>query len=100
MGHERRKSRRRAVQQPAILVGEDGVILGKCLLLDVSESGAKLKRSAQIATLPAHFILVLSRDGQLRRYCQVAWQSGATIGVRFVAIEPAPGVTPGWQQHV
>ena len=83
MSTEKRKYPRRFVQQRAILVNDDGAILGKCLMLDVSASGAKLKRAAP-TPLPPRFVLVLSRDGRLQRHCVVVWQSGATLGVRFI----------------
>ena len=83
MGKENRKSRRRAVHQPAIMLAGDGSLLGKCLMADVSAGGARLEQAT--AEVPQQFVLVLSRDGRLRRRCQVTWQSGATIGVRFIA---------------
>jgi hypothetical protein len=81
---DKRKNLRRSVQQPAIVVSDDGSILGKCLMLDVSATGAKLKLAAG-GVAPPRFILVLSRDGQLRRQCSIVWQSGETLGVRFQA---------------
>ncbi len=82
MALENRKYTRRSVYQPAVMVKGDGSILGKCLMLDVSASGAKLQR-ATADPLPPQFVLVLSRDGRLRRQCMVVWQSGKTVGVRF-----------------
>ena len=79
---EKRKDVRRSVQQPAIVVRGDGSVFGRCLMSDVSATGAKLKLAAG-GVAPPQFILVLSRDGQLRRQCLVVWQSGATLGVRF-----------------
>ena len=83
MAVENRKHARRSVCQPAIMVKRDGSILGKCLMLDVSASGAKLKRAAS-GLVPPQFVLILSRDGRLRRQCLVVWQSGVTMGVRFL----------------
>ena len=84
MSIERRKSPRRAVRQPAIIVKDDGSVLGPCMMLDVSATGAKLRPKLPDA-VPHEFVLVLSRDGGLRRHCMVAWRAGTTMGVRFVA---------------
>ena len=73
---------RRFVRQGARMVSADGATLGKCLMLDVSASGARLKVETPDA-LPDEFTLLLSRGGQLRRQCGVAWRSGTAIGVYF-----------------
>ena len=54
------------------------------MMLDVSATGAKLRPKLPDA-VPHEFVLVLSRDGGLRRHCMVAWRAGTTMGVRFVA---------------
>lgn len=85
MGAENRKAARRQVSQPALMVRDDGSIIGLCTMLDVSAGGARLKLTGDVAT-PAEFILVLSkfRNG-IRRRCTVAWQNSIHIGVRFCA---------------
>jgi hypothetical protein len=83
MSVERRRATRRLIRQPAIMVKIDGSIFGRCLMMDVSRTGAKLQVAAR-ETVPSQFVLVLSRDGCLRRHCRVAWQSGTTMGVRFI----------------
>jgi hypothetical protein len=82
MRPEYRKNTRRSVRQGARMVSADGATLGKCLMLDVSASGARLKVDTPDA-LPDEFTLLLSRGGQLRRQCGVAWRSGTAIGVYF-----------------
>ena len=86
MGIENRKSRRRFVAQPAIILNGDGTILGSCTMLDVSASGAKLQLKPP-TEVPGDFILILSKNGQVRRRCKVAWQSEAAIGVRFDVVK-------------
>jgi hypothetical protein len=82
MGADNRRHPRRFVRQPAIIVTGEGSILGKCVMLDVSASGAKL-RPLMSGALPQEFVLVLSRDGRLRRRCTVAWRSETAVGVHF-----------------
>jgi hypothetical protein len=84
MSVERRRCRRSFVRQYAIIVKEDGSILGKCLMVDVSAGGARLKLAVR-GTMPPRFVLVLSRDGRVRRRCVVAWQSGPMMGVHFIS---------------
>ena len=83
MGPEQRKSIRRIVRQGARMVRVDGTALGACMMIDVSATGARLTLETTDA-VPNHFILLLSRDGQVHRECAVAWQSGSTVGVRFI----------------
>lgn len=87
MGLEQRKNTRRFVRQGARMVRADGSALGECLMVDVSATGARLKVDTP-GTLPDDFTLLLSRDGQLRRNCSVAWRSETAIGVRFVRDTP------------
>ena len=84
MSAEKRKHPRKVVGQLGIIVKRDGSILGKCLMLDVSAGGAKLMPKTASA-VPDKFVLVLSRDGRVRRRCTVAWRSETTMGVHFSA---------------
>jgi hypothetical protein len=61
-------------------------------MVDVSATGAKLFSKVP-SEVPQEFHLILSRDGQLRRQCQVVWRSAAAIGVRFKSELP-PGGAP------
>jgi hypothetical protein len=82
---EQRKWPRKPIEANAFLYGSDGQPIGPCRLKDVSVGGALLAHS--IGTeLPREFILSLSRDGQVRRHCRIAWQTKEHAGVRFIAI--------------
>jgi len=83
MRSEHRKNIRRMVRQGARMVQADGSALGNCLMADVSATGARLEVEASEA-LPDQFILLLSRDGKVRRQCSVAWRSNNSVGIRFV----------------
>lgn len=61
-------------------------------MIDVSATGAKLLSKVSSA-VPQEFHLILSRDGRLRRQCQVVWRSETAIGVRFTS-EQWPGASP------
>jgi len=55
------------------------------MLLDVSESGARVKIDPS-AEVPADFILVLSRDKRLNRRCRMIWRDGASSAPGFLAV--------------
>src|SRR5262249_10524302 len=78
---------RKAARQPssaqAFLYSADGWPLGECRMRDVSSSGAKLVHEIQ-DEMPKRFLLSFSRDGRVRRQCQVVWRKEREIGVRFV----------------
>ena len=84
MYEEHRKSRRRRVFQPAVIVDSDGSVVGACKVSDVSAGGAKLKVDTKIA-VPEDFFLHLSEfDTSVRRRCAVVWRSREQTGIRFL----------------
>lgn len=85
MDAEHRKSRRRQVSQPALMVDNDGSIIGPCTMFDVSAGGARLKVDIEIA-IPPDFILQLSKfSASTRRHCAVVWRLKAETGIRFLS---------------
>lgn len=89
MNKDRRRAPRRQVDAAGYLYTGDGWPLGECRMKDVSSGGALLAHSITDA-LPDELLLSLSKDGAVRRRCQVAWRAGNQMGVRFLATEPAP----------
>ncbi|MGC1776736.1 MAG: PilZ domain-containing protein [Xanthobacteraceae bacterium] len=81
--YESRNSKRRYVLHGARIAGIDGSALESCQILDVSAGGARLQVKNP-DELPDQFLLLLSRDGTLRRQCAVVWRLGSAIGVEFV----------------
>ena len=53
---------------------------------DISQTGAMLIHEID-DDMPAQFFLSFSRNGHVRRRCQIVWQKAKQIGVRFVAGE-------------
>ena len=79
-----RKAPRRAVGVVAYLYTTDGWPIGECRMCDVSAGGARFVHAIS-DELPAEVLLSLSRDGRVRRLCQVVWRKDNEIGVRFLA---------------
>jgi len=58
-----------------------GTPLGKCIVKDISEHGAKITYSA-VEELPNEFLLTM---GMNRQHCRVMWRHQNEVGVRFGA---------------
>jgi hypothetical protein len=82
-GEENRKFHRRSVATLAHVE-----IWEPCVVLDVSETGARLNLGDTQA-LPEQFVIALTPD--LRRWCRVKWRKNEELGVEFIA-------APDWCQ--
>jgi PilZ domain len=92
MSKERRRAPRRKINAAAFLYTGDGRPLGACRMKDISTGGARLAH-AIMAELPDQLVLSFSKDGTVRRRCQIAWRTENQLGVRFVTTEAMPGVS-------
>jgi hypothetical protein len=71
---------------PVNLMGVDGTWRRTCILLDVSQTGAKLEVEGPLDVLRAQeFFLILSSRGLAFRRCELVRVDGMQIGVKFVA---------------
>ncbi len=72
--------------QPVNLMGVDGTWRRSCILLDVSQTGAKLEIEGSPDVLRAReFFLLLSSTGLAFRRCELVWVDGSQVGVKFMA---------------
>jgi hypothetical protein len=70
---------------PATLMGSDGTWRRPCVLIDISETGAKLQIEGSTEVLNSkEFFLVLSTTGLAYRRCQLIWVDGDNVGVNFL----------------
>ena len=83
LGRKVIRSVRKSVQQPGWLVFEGSFAARACTVLDMSDSGARILANDSGA-VPAKISLSFSRDVTRGRPCEVVWQRGRTIGVKFV----------------
>jgi PilZ domain len=80
---EKRKEVRRLVRQLAWLdVGTDCPRI-PCVLLDISEGGARLTSQCRTCDLPDKFFLLLA-GGSVKRACQVRWRDDRCVGIQFM----------------
>jgi hypothetical protein len=71
------------------LMGVDGTWRRSCVLLDISDTGAKLAVEGPVNFLQAReFFLLLSSTGLAFRKCELVWIDGEQAGVRFIAKSP------------
>jgi hypothetical protein len=72
-------------RQPVNLMGSDGTWRRSCVLLDVSDTGAKIEVEGTLDVLQAkEFFMLLSSTGLAYRRCELVWIDGTTAGVHFV----------------
>ena len=78
-----RKHPRKAVNTRGFLYSKDGWPIGECVVRDISAGGAKFVHKIT-DELPSHLTLALSKDGHVRRSCELVWRKDDQVGVRFV----------------
>jgi hypothetical protein len=82
MRFDNRRHIRRPIQIPAKITTESGATLHDCVVLDISEDGARLGiEAAQVA--PDEFKIVFTPGGCPYRGCRVLWRSETQLGVLF-----------------
>jgi hypothetical protein len=69
----------------ATLLGVDGTWRRDCILIDVSETGARLRIDGSSDVLKdRQFLLLLSSTGLAFRRCELVRLDGSEVGVHFV----------------
>lgn len=75
-------------RQPINLMGSDGTWRRSCVLLDVSQTGAKVEVEGTLDVLQAkEFFMLLSSTGLAYRRCELVWIDGTTAGIHFVTAD-------------
>jgi len=90
MGTNQRTKLRQAFAASGMVFGIDGKLIVRCRLSDVSAGGAQIVLEKE-APLPQRFILAMSLDGKVRRFCTLAWQFSIVAGAKF---DPRPEQQP------
>jgi len=73
---------------PVFMMGIDGTWRRGCKLVDVSQTGARLRVEGSLEGLDLkEFFLLLSSTGLAYRRCQLVRLAGDEIGVEFLARE-------------
>ena len=85
---ELRKHKRYTVRYPAWIIVEPSQPPRRCMMLNVSQGGAKIEIDEQLEP-PEKFTLLLTEARNLTRWCRVVWRNGPNIGIQFLQ-PPAP----------
>ncbi|OSI33704.1 PilZ domain-containing protein [Bradyrhizobium canariense] len=86
-GWDKRRSKRVRFDHEyrATVLGFDGTWRHDCILIDVSETGARLRIDGSTDVLKTReFFLLLSTTGLSYRRCELIRLDGSEIGVQFV----------------
>ena len=79
---ELRKSPRQPFHYNARISYEQNAPQIKCMITDVSKSGAHIVLETD-KLLPDNFLLLFTPNGWPRRNCNLVWRDGLNIGVTF-----------------
>jgi hypothetical protein len=77
-----RKLPRRQVHIPAKLVVSPRGPLRDCMILNISDAGARLEMPTT-QDLPEEFTMLLAPRGHATRRCRVVWRTDGQMGVMF-----------------
>lgn len=92
MPYGERKSERVDFERgiPVFMMGIDGTWRRDCLMIDVSQTGARLCVEGSLEGLDLReFFLLLSSTGLAYRRCRMVRLHGDQIGVEFLKMSPA-----------
>jgi len=81
---DQRKARRRQMRRAALVLFAPAGKPLSCVVWDMSDNGARLAIARPTADVPREFELILTRDGSVRRNCQVVWANARFVGVKFL----------------
>jgi PilZ domain len=83
MAAARKRDARKSLHQPAWVTFDGGFAARKCVVHDMSSTGAKITIEDS-SMLAGRVRLAFSRDARTGRNCQVVWRRGKSFGVRFI----------------
>jgi hypothetical protein len=87
-----RKHQRTPCQIPARIVVSAELPSIQCIIVDISEGGARLSLTAPSSIdIPTNFELVIDGD-PTKRACSVVWTTSNTLGVQFQASSFDPAI--------
>lgn len=89
MAYGERKSQRVAFSQvfDARVISIDGTWQRHCVVMDISQSGAKIGFDDDAKFDLAEFFLLMSTRGAVHRRCRVVRRYGKEVGVTFIRNE-------------
>jgi hypothetical protein len=83
MAVKKKREARKSLYQPGWITLDGGFAARRCVVRDMSSTGAKLTMEDSSA-LAGRLRLAFSRDARTGRKCEVIWRRGKSLGVKFV----------------
>jgi hypothetical protein len=83
---DQRKAQRRPMRRPAVVSFAHPSKCFACVVWDMSGSGARLAIACPTAEVPHKFDLLLTKDGAVRRSCEIVWTNSRFVGVKFLEL--------------
>jgi PilZ domain len=80
---KKKREVRKSLRQPGWITLDGGFAARKCLVQDMSATGAKVTIDDP-NMLPAKLRLAFTRDARTGRPCEVVWRRGKSVGIKFV----------------
>jgi PilZ domain len=80
----KKRELRKSIQQTGWVSLEGGFAARKCVVHNMSSTGAKITVSDDSSALAGRVRLAFSRNAAAGRRCQVVWKRGHSFGVKFV----------------
>lgn len=82
--HEKRKSFRHPMRRAAEVIFDAHKPAVRCVIWDISDGSARLAVAYPLANLPHRFTLVMFKNDDVQRNCEVVWIDTRYVGVKFV----------------
>jgi PilZ domain len=79
----KKRAARKSVQQSGWITLDGGFAARRCVVDDMSATGAKITVE-DASALAGRLRLAFSRDARSGRRCEVVWRRGKSFGVKFV----------------
>ena len=79
----KKRDKRKSVQQSGWITLDGGFAARRCLVHNMSASGAKITMEDSSA-LAGRLRLAFSRDARTGHKCEVVWRRGKSLGIKFV----------------
>ena len=84
---DQRKAQRRPMRRAAVVSFAHPSKCFACVVWDMSDSGARLAIACPTAEVPHKFDLLLTKDGSVRRNCEIVWTNSRFVGVKFLQLD-------------
>ncbi len=84
MALTKKREARKLLPRPGWITLDGGFAARRCMVQDISNSGARIALDEDASQLPGTLRLAFARDAKKGRSCRVVWRRGRSAGIKFV----------------